>query len=363
MDTILCIDIGTTSLKAGLLSDRRTVEAYSRQAFKAKDAHKVADEWIFALKNAVSEMKEQNEKAAVEAVCVSGNGPTLVAEGNFGNFSVLWNERFEDAEKSNSIFIPRFLEFRENFTEIWNSAERIFSGPEFLICELTGNPISILPEERFQSAYWTREILMEAGFSKSEIEKIPPFSKMGAFAGKICSEAAKRTGLLEGTLVFAGAPDFVAALLGTGTIYPGTVCDRAGSSEGVNLCTSRPIFGEGIRTLPSFMPGLWNASVIIEKSGILVDSGKTDEILAEFSKSVERLRKAAEEHGETFPKSMRISGGQARNRELVEMRERASGMEIEVPWCPDAELIGDLILAQVALGDYDDLDEACFALC
>ncbi|MBR4630309.1 MAG: hypothetical protein IKO57_07710 [Treponema sp.] len=369
-DTILCIDIGTTSLKAALISDKRKVEAIKRITLSeiesdSESRNMTAKKWMLALKKAISEMKAQNEDAAVEAICVSGNGPTIVAEDGT---TLLWNEETDEAEKNKreketkSIYIPRFSAFKNKYKKTWDSSKKIFSGPEFLIHELTGNAITILPEERFIAAYWTTDELKKCGFSESEIEKFPPMKKMGSFAGKITEKAAIETGIFEGTFVFAGAPDFVVALLGTGTIYPGTLCDRAGTSEGLNLCTQKPIFADGIRTLPSAIPGLWNASILLGETGKMRFENE-ESVLKNFSDAVKKLKAAAEENGEYFPDRMTMTGGQCADSEWVQKKEKAAGMKIDIPYCKDAELVGDLVLARVALGDYDDYEEACFVLC
>lgn len=361
-DTILCIDIGTTSLKAALLSDRRTVEAKTRVALEKGSG---AGGWISALKKAVAELKSENESAAIEAICVSGNGPTLVLERDGDALAtLLWNAPTpkSDSPKTESLYIPRMIAARKVFPGEWEKASSVMSGPEFLIKFLTGNALTILPAKGFEKAYWSDEELRRFGFGADERAKLPPFKKMGSFAGKICEKAAIGTGLLEGTLVFAGAPDFVVALIGTGTIYPGKLCDRAGSSEGINLCTSKPIFADGIRTLPSAIPGLWNASALIPDSGRRKDESP-DALLEEFSSAIEKLRNAAEANGELFPDELAMTGGQCLDKEWISRKEKAAGMNIRVPFCNDAELIGDLVLARLALGDYDDMDEACFVLC
>ena len=370
VDTILCIDVGTTSLKTALLSDKCIVEAFSRQEFRPGEKSKIADEWFFALKNAVSDLMSQNPRAAIEAICVSGNGPTVVAtyseHGEEKNATLLWNEADETESKkridTKSLYIPRFLLFKDKFPEIWKNAEKIFSGPEYLIHKLTNSAVSILPEERFLPAYWSDDELLNCGFDSSEIKKIPPFVRMGAFAGKISAQTAIATGLLEGTFVFCGAPDFVVALLGTGTIFPGTACDRAGSSEGINFCTSKPIFGEGLRTLPSPIPGLWNVSSLIPNSGILKAENE-NLVLPEFRAAIEKLRDCARQNGEFFPPKIMMTGGQCKDKDWILKKEAAANIKIETPWCCDAELIGDLILTRVSLGDYDDYEEAAFCLC
>ena len=397
-DTILCIDIGTSSLKAALLPDNlRAGEIFvSRQYFSqaAVVENRVAEEWLPCLKAAVAELTAKNPDYAVEAVCVSGNGPTVVSEDGT---SLLYNQLFVNGSRgqagnlngqkklalknTKSLFIPRFCGFKLNFPFSWNDSAHIFGAPEFLIHELTGESVTILPEERFLPAYWNEDELKKCGFSEDDCKKFPGFVKAGNFVGKVSASAAIATGLLEGTLVFAGAPDFVVALIGTGTVLPGRLCDRAGTSEGLNLCTSKPVFAEGLRTLPSVVSGLWNVSYLINSSQSLrghretslcenpshgenpsVNSVDSVRKFDELSRGINLLREAALSNGEYFPDFMTITGGQALNESLVAQKEAACGLKIKTMPCADAELLGDLILARVGLGDYDDITEAVFAI-
>ena len=397
-DTILCIDIGTSSLKAALLPDNlRAGEIFvSRQYFSqaAVVENRVAEEWLPCLKAAVAELTAKNPDYAVEAVCVSGNGPTVVSEDGT---SLLYNQLFVNGSRgqagnlngqkklalknTKSLFIPRFCGFKLNFPFSWNDSAHIFGALEFLIHELTGESVAILPEERFLPAYWNEDELKKCGFSEDDCKKFPVFVKAGNFVGKVSASAAIATGLLEGTLVFAGAPDFVVALIGTGTVLPGRLCDRAGTSEGLNLCTSKPVFAENLRTLPSVVSGLWNLSYLINSSQSLrghretslcenssygetpsVNSVASVRKFDELSRGINLLREAALSNGEYFPDFMTITGGQALNESLVAQKEAACGIKIKKMPCEDAELLGDLILARVGLGDYDDITEAVFAI-
>lgn len=346
-DTILCVDIGTSSLKVALLPDNLSnAEVFvSRQAFpkSAFENNNSAQFYLPALKNALIELREKNPDCAIEAICVSGNGPTVISDDGR---TFLYSEPYKSSLNTKSLFIPRFQGFRERFPESWQKTEHLFGSPEYLLYKLTGQALSILPEERFLTAYWSESELLSCGFSQSEIKKIPPFVNSGAFVGKVSGEAALETGLLEGTFVFAGAPDFVVALIGTGTVLPGKLCDRAGTSEGLNLCTSKPVSAPDLRTMPSVVSGMWNLSYLGN----------------DLARGINLLREAALSNGEYFPDFMTITGGQALNDELVRQKEEASGLKILKMPIADAELIGDLILARVALGDYDDIVEAVFAI-
>lgn len=390
-DVILCIDIGTSSLKAAFMKDKPCPTHVARIPFSSG----TSIEWIPALKAALSELYEKNPDCAIEAICISGNGPTIVSQNGT---TLLHNDNGRSPEmkenlssqgryvrtsadapflpeqerfavlpaltQTKSIFIPRLAMFKEMYPSEWENSKYIFSGPEYFIYRLTGEALTILPEERYKTAYWSNEELIKCGFSEEDCKKLPPFKKMGTFAGKVNEKAAIETGLLEGTFVFAGGPDFCVALIGSGTVMPGTLCDRAGSSEGINLCTSSPVFQEGIRTLPSPVPGLWNASILLGDTGKIRMENPGEEtdkkLLKQFTDALNRLRTAAENHGEYFPSEMTVTGGQCMDVNWLKAKATASGLYLTTRYCSDSELIGDLILTRVALGDWDDIDEGVF---
>lgn len=357
-DCILCIDIGTTSLKAAFMTDKPGEVFVSREQFKDG----TADEWMPSLARAVQELKSKNPDYAVEAICVSGNGPTIVsADGKTLLHNAPLSENLKKEIKNlntKSLFIPRLFAFKKMFPESWEKSKHIFSGPEYFLYEMTGRAITILPEERYVPAYWDENELLRCGLAEQRhceptdeaiSSKLPSFVAPGTLAGKLNEKTALETGLLEGTLVFAGGPDFTVALIGTGTVFPGKMCDRAGSSEGINLCTENPVFADGLRTLPSVMPNLWNVSRLLEPG-------------EDFGKAVDMVRTAAKNAGEYFPSFMIITGGQALDKNKILEKEKASGMKIQTQYCADAELIGDLVLARVGLGDYDSIEEAVMVL-
>jgi len=228
--------------------------------------------------------------------------------------------------------------------------------------------------------------------------------------------------LKAGTPIVAGAPDFISALIGTAVQKPGDVCDRAGSSEGINVCADSPVKGDGLRKqllrtqelrpLPHFAEGLWNIGAIIPSSGKLFDryrqlSGQEarpyGELLAELIPSNGNLdvfryiefypleeallsshssfllppssltlgrsvicsigfavREAlkALEHAGLKVKEMGVSGGQCKSRLWNQLKSDICGVSLLVPEIPDAELAGNAVLAAVALGSASGIEEA-----
>lgn len=393
--TILCVDIGTSSLKAALITDEGKVLAKSRRKFLLAKTEHSSKEWFPALQNAATELFEQAPESKVDGICISGNGPTLVATSGE---TFLWNEEAVQI-KSPSLFIPRIISFKNKYSQVWEKTQYIFGAPEYLIWLLTDKACTILPDERYRKAYWTDEDLAAAGLTSEDAAKLPPFKMSSERIGGLTHKAVsflggEDHGIEDGLPVFLGAPDFVAALVGTATVEENTICDRAGSSEGINYCTKEPLYGDNIRTLPSIVTGLWNASVLLPDSGSkfaafkqkidrelgesvdyndlldrMIDSDGSSAALdqgkylliqtaLDVKTAIETLRKAASEKGLPFPDKMTITGGQASNDKRNQMKADITGMKIQVPECSDSELLGDAAMALAGMGIFGSIQEA-----
>ena len=181
--------------------------------------------------------------------------------------------------------------------------------------------------------------------------------------------------------------------MGTATVEPGKICDRSGSSEGINLCAEKPVFKEGFRTLPSAIPGLWNISVIIPESGSILNEYKNEisllekrelsweeiidyslddknsegyRILCGLAYSVKNalsaLKKLANENDLTFCGTMSVTGGQAKNERWLEKKAFDCNTNLEVCNTPDSELTGNAAVALYGLGLFGSLQEAAKAI-
>ncbi|MCK9168788.1 MAG: FGGY-family carbohydrate kinase [Treponema sp.] len=389
--TVLCADIGTTSLKAGLIDAKGEVAAVSQQNFhKPDDAH-AALAWLPALCTAVQEMTSA-EKKDISAICISGNGPTIVSEDGT---TLLWNADIPSVDiygtpAEKSLFIPRLAAFRKMFPSQWNSSGYIYSGPEFLIHQLCGSSLTILPEARYTESYWSETQLLSVSIPSG---KLPPFVPIAYNAGNTTPEITGQLDLPHDVPIFCGGPDFVAAMIGTNSLTPGKMYDCAGSSEGVNLCTAAPVIQQGIRPLPSVIPELWNAAVLQTESGrLFVNFKKIVEAIEECSvsygelismsisnpdsdgfeilelvannmkRSVKTLLDAAKKNNISVTFPVIVTGGQAKNEQWMQMKCNYTGVPLAVCNCPDAELIGDAVSAQTGLGTYSSIRKAADAI-
>ena len=398
---VLCIDIGTTSLKAAFVSAAGEVFSFKRVEYvsltvresghvdnflnkttrsgvlpdlprqslqdlnraaqndgkpkdgaanqKAFQAQNGAAAWVAALR----EFFPSRSLAACAAVSVSGNGPTIVAADGT---TLLWSDNaapqiackpktaadqdcpkaqegaasdnaaqtvckpktaaacgqslfakidIPDAQKK--IYEPRLAAFKELFPDVWQKSPRLYTSTQWL-CGWIKNNVSLL-------------------------------------------------GLPSGVPVFDSGPDFIAALVGTATLFPGRLCDRAGSSEGLNLCSPKFFEAPGLRVMPSPAKGFWNVSRLIEDPG-----SSRQEKLDNFKKAFNALKEAAAANDVPFGGRVVVTGGQARDKDLLLAKKAAVGATITTAQIPDAELLGDAAAAFFRLGTYSSLEEAACAL-
>lgn len=386
--TVLACDIGTSSLKAILADERGNTLAAARCRFPR--ARRAAGDWTAALREAVRILKPG---PGLAAIAVSGNGPTVLgvmADGTPGEV-LLWNDPVPGAAANaaiKSLFIPRLLAYESLHPETFASARWLMSGPEYLAFLLTGNPVTILPEPRYETAYWTEPELKLAGLDGT---RLPPFAIAGSVVGKTGNATAEF--LPKGIPVISGGPDFTVALIGTGTLEPGRACDRAGTSEGLNVCTAGIVEHADIRPLPAVVAGLWNASYLLPETGADFNAWRREaglatrsypDIMAEINSSpiavkpgepahpgravVERIGFSVRKGIETLEAATgmrpvyRLSGGQARNDTWNRMKADITGATFALTATPDGELMGDAILAFTALGAYGSMREAAGAM-
>lgn len=456
---ILAVDIGTSSVKAGLFDrkgsclalDSRPVEP---MASPDPVAHEVrAQSWTDALAALVPALTAAAHGAdpgaigatagaaalrvspePIECVVVSGNGPTLVPVGADGEPlapAVTWMDRraVEEAVlagKAAGRFLdptynlPKALWFKRHRPDIYERTAHFSSCPEYLCGRLTGEWYSFLPAEGFQPIIWDSGSIRALGLDEG---KFPPFVKLGHIVGRVTRGAAGIFGLSAGIPVVSGGPDFVVSLIGTATTKPGRACDRAGTSEGINLCHAgkfpddsrlllmphviepnlnisgvistsgkavswfrrasgdgcddyEGFFGELCQVEPGaghllFLPYLtgerapiWDPDARGAFVGLTLNHGRTQMARAVVESTAFAMRDVIETMESLGGRvaELNVTGNPARNPVWNQIKADITGRPLIVPSFPHAELLGDLCLALTALSDYPGPDAAAEVL-
>ncbi|MDR1212152.1 MAG: FGGY-family carbohydrate kinase [Spirochaetaceae bacterium] len=426
---VLAVDIGTSSLKAALIDGGGGEIAFAREVYPqdaCASGTVEARHWEEAFVRALRRLGVSPRLEPL-AICISGNGPTLVPLGKDGKElrPLHWHGARKAAPPASgtdapprSLFLPYAAAFKERQPRLYAETAHFLSPQDWLAWRLGADMVSALPSSSYIPYYWNDE---QCGSYDIEIAKFPPFAEMGTPVGKLSRRGAA-WGLEPGIPLIAGGPDFIMALIGTGAVRAGLVCDRAGSSEGINLCAAAPHESGKLRLLPHAKEGLWNIGAILPTSGRLFewfrhitgqDERSYGEILEEIiqapglpslpvlsggssvffpdlaasgaftspsaffslaglSSRASLGRSVVEALGfrvlgalDTFREEgfsveeLRLSGGQAKNALWNQLKADISGLTLHAMNIADGELAGDACLCLMALGEAASLDEAC----
>lgn len=293
---ILSFDVGTSVIKGALFTETGkplTMEAVSFRAAGPQGNFKENEidprMWLDELARLSRKLVENPglfsraadaewEDREISALCISGNGPTLVAADKDGNPvypALSWLDRRGIAESRQieeltgrrldpSFYLPKILWLKKNHPEAYNKAAYFLGCPEYILFRLTGTASSIITGPLLAEYTWSPSILGRLALPE---EKFPGDKKPGTILGPLLPEPAAAWGLPPGIPVIAGGPDFVLTLLGSAATSPGRVCDRAGTSEGINLCSTKLNPDTRLMSFEHPVEGLFNTSGSISNSG------------------------------------------------------------------------------------------------
>ncbi|MCL2720191.1 MAG: FGGY-family carbohydrate kinase [Treponema sp.] len=300
---LLTIDIGTSSFKSALWKideSKSCILAYASFPLKIDISNNIKHEtspllWIKSFEDCCKKLlldaNIENLKL-VKAVIISGNGPSLVPVLNEPSFcggrlkvpaenARLWLDRravkYQDEVSSvmggfvdASFFLPKILYIKNDESDIYKKTKYFIGCPEYLAYALTGQAKTVIPCEGFDRWFWNNEKLEKLHLEK---EKFPDFIKPSDQFGIILPDIAQHFGFNKNTPVISGGPDFFAAILGSGVVKPGQACDRAGSSEGINLCVKNNVNDKRLMSYAHPVKPYWNLSGIINTTGKAIEWG------------------------------------------------------------------------------------------
>jgi xylulokinase len=435
---ILAYDIGTTFLKGAVVTENgkilaraqvpiRMVESADRERYEWD-----ADAWLSGMALVTAQLGLR-DKGRLRGVVVSANGPTLVpvnADCEPLALAMSWMDRrareeaeliaeFSDSPVDPSFYLPKAFWVMRHEPELYEKTRYFLPCAEFIDFFLTGNPVRILPTALFSEFYWNEGAVPRV---RLDPEKLPPFVEPGELIGPVSERAADILGLPPGIPVIAGGPDYIMSIIGTASMQAGRTCDRAGTSEGVNLCWSAPVRDPKLLCFPHLVRGLYNVSAMFSTSGSALDwaarslgSHKPDvEALLREVQGVpagsdgllflpflsperfpiwdpnmrgafvgltlahgrrEMMRAVVESTGFAVRSviaameasgchaaDLRVTGSQTRLPLWCQVRADVTGKKVLLPEQEDAELVGNACVGFFGLGDFESLPAAAESL-
>ena len=275
MQYVLAIDVGTTFIKYACINAEGGVPHYHKMPLQYDTPIEKTDIsfWFQQFLKHVCTIPHLLRRE-ITAVVVSGQGPSLLPLTHGGHIQapLLFRATFGDtynvlSAQSQSQYIPFALRYLQMSPHLQISLHTWISIPEYFVYRLCGKVVAMLPSKKYRHYYWTATTLRRAGL---KCAFFPPYVYMGAVIAPLNDEITSLCGLPKGISLFCGGLDFYMSIIGTDCYRTHTICDRAGSTQGLNFIgwsvRHNPIF----QAYPLLSRKIKNNSLLILNSGTIL---------------------------------------------------------------------------------------------
>jgi xylulokinase len=297
---LLAHDLGTSGNKATLYSlDGKLVAsqtcAYPTRFFNGNWAEQNPEDWWKAVGDSSRALLSGLNAADVAVVALSGQmmGCTVVDEqGSALRPSILYCDQRASKQAaailaqmdlksfygitghrvSPSYSIEKLMWIRDHEPEIYRRTRHTLCAKDYINLRLTGQVATDFSDASGTNAFdlntfqWSSKII---GISGVDTRMFPAAKPSTAILGTITREAARHTGLKEGTAVAVGGGDGSCAGVGVGCVKPGTAYNYLGSSSWIALTVEKPIVDGQMRTMnwAHCVPGYLHPSGTMQTAG------------------------------------------------------------------------------------------------
>ncbi len=330
---ILGIDVGSSSVKAGILRNGRIIGQVSRSPFSTKydgvRAEVNADAVLRAI--AVGIEAARTRAKSVDLIALSVMAPSWLAMDKRGRALT----PIVTHQDRRSVEIAREIErrvgkkrhlhlagnrpfpggissttcawFLQNEKSLMHRADLVGHLSTLLLRQLTGARATDPSNASFMGLYrtltlggWSDELCDAIGLSK---RLLPDVLESNAIAGRVTNKAAREFRLTEGTPVVTGTMDTSAALLLIGA-KPGQLLNVSGSTDVLALCTGNPKPHERLLTRAVGVGQRWMSVSTLAAAGSAIMWAK-DQLFPDMTKEkfftlVEKLAHSRRETGVRF---------------------------------------------------------------
>jgi xylulokinase len=273
MAYIIGVDIGTQGIKAVLLDEdlKLLKKVYSEhnliQPRPNWVEHDAEQTWWVGFKNILKRLTAGIETKEVIGVGCSAITPCMLPTDDQGRplrNSILYGidtrskdevdemnrllgeEQIYEISKqplSTQSVGPKILWFKKNEPLKFKRTQKIFTSTNYLTYKLTGNFVldygqasSFAPFYNFNEKRWEKEIIERFDLP---FELFPHLKNSSEIAGTVTKEAAKETGLKEGTPVIVSTGDALAEILSLGGFGKGEVTLLYGTTGIISITTDK----------------------------------------------------------------------------------------------------------------------------
>ena len=300
---VLGLDLGTTEVKAGLVTLDGRVLALARSGYglDVSGGHGWAEQdpgaWWSAVVSAVRALRAA-DLAEVVAIGADGHGPSLAAvdgrgEATRGAITFLDTRATSEAAELAAATgvhgwslggLPAALWIERHEPRVAAATTWYLATWEWLAFRLTGVAAGpLVPDQAVPDP----TLVAAAGVPA---ERLPARSATGAVVGELTGASADALGLRAGIPVVGGTVDAFASYLGAGLLEPGDAYDPGGSAGGFGVYWDKPLEVPGGFVTPAPLAGRYSVGAAMAATGraldwyrddVLGDTITTEALLAE----------------------------------------------------------------------------------
>lgn len=289
MKYILGIDFGGGASKATLLSaDGKIVATNTVEYPTSYPAPGYAEQnpidWYNATRTNISAVLEKSGVSPSDLTAVALDAATHTAVLCDKDFNVLcpsiyWTDSRSTEEvaylkrewgdfiyqrvlhKPDTIWtLPQLMWVKKHQPELWAKVDRIMFAKDFVRHMLTGDYVTDYIEAEGSMMFdytrleWSPEL---CGLLEFPISKLPRVVKPTDFVGGITAEAARDTGLIEGTPVICGTTDTVMEVFAAGAVRKGQMTLKLATAGRICVITDKAYPDKNLINYSHIADGLW----------------------------------------------------------------------------------------------------------
>ncbi|PST17588.1 pentose kinase [Mesorhizobium plurifarium] len=299
-DLFLTIDVGTGSVRAALVDRHGQVIAIAAREHEqivpqfGWSEQRPADWWTgvaASIRDVLSGEPDARRRIAAVSACWQMHGTVLVDDkgGLARETAPLWNDKrtiahvaaFEKRHRPSTYLAdsanpatPAWPGFklqwlRDEDPEAWRRTAAVVMPKDWINLKLTGEiaidrtdgGASFLMDPR--TGQWSERMTGLLGLDRA---KLAPLRNPIEILGHVTAEAARETGLREGTPVLVGGGDYPVALLGSGVYRPGIGSEVMGTSAIITAIAEKPLLDAQVSNVGT-VEGNWGAFMLLESGG------------------------------------------------------------------------------------------------
>ena len=272
MRYLLGIDFGGGASKATLLCENGEICATATTEYpthypKPGYAEQDPADWVKATCLNIKTVLDKSGVSPADIVCVSLDAATHTAVIMDENFNVLrnsiyWTDTRSTAEvqflkdnyseiiekqvlhKADTIWsLPELMWIKNNEPKIWSKVRKILFAKDYVRHTLTGDYVTDYIEAEgsmmfdINTLQWSKELCSVLGLDTDIMpEIVKPTDKVGA----ITNDAARLTGLCEGTPVICGTTDTVMEIFAAGAVKKGDMTLKLATAGRICVVADKP---------------------------------------------------------------------------------------------------------------------------